>query len=373
MDGALRVFVCAGEASGDLHAAAALRALQGLTPVEAFGVGGARLEAAGMEVVVSASRIAAVGLSEVWRTVPQLVAAWRRIKRLLRERRPQLAILVDFPDFNLRVAAQARRLGIPVLYYIGPQVWAWRRGRVRTVARRVDCLAVIFPFEVELYRGLGLRVEFVGHPLVEAVRPEFPPQEVRRRLGVGPGQPLVGLLPGSRPSEVRLHLPVMLRAASRIRRRVPDARFLIPLAPTLNPALLSPARAEAAVVEHSYAAMAACDLLVAASGTATLEAALLERPLVVVRRASALTWWVGRALVRVEHLAMVNLLAGRRVVPELWQGEATPDRIAQEACRLLEDSPARRAQLQELRGVKRLLGGPGASRRVAELALELVR
>ena len=205
------MFVCAGEASGDLHAAAALRALQGLTPVEAFGVGGARLEAAGMEVVVSASRIAAVGLSEVWRTVPQLVAAWRRIKRLLRERRPQLALLVDFPDFNLRVAAQARRLGIPVLYYIGPQVWAWRRGRVRVVRRRAREVLCILPFEVDFYAAHGVRARYVGHPLVD---------EIARVGLLDQSVPVVAgrlsMLPGSRAMEVSQLLPVMMKTLEKL-------------------------------------------------------------------------------------------------------------------------------------------------------------
>jgi len=238
----------------------------------------------------------------------------------------------------------------------------------------VDCLAVIFPFEVELYRGLGLRVEFVGHPLVEAVHPRVPPEEFRRQLGVGSEETLVGLLPGSRSSEVRLHLPIMLKAAQRLRRRLPKARFMIPLATTLDPKEIQlQAKGKAMVVNHSYEALGACDLLVAASGTITLEAALLERPLVVVRRASPLTWWVGRAMVHVEHLAMVNLLAGRRVVPELWQDEATPERIAEEAHQLLKDPMLRAHQQRELRRVGQMLGPPGASHRVAKLIMELVQ
>jgi lipid-A-disaccharide synthase len=371
-----RVLMVAGEASGDLHGADLLRALRERIPdVVVSGIGGEGLRAAGMHTVADSSEVATVGLVEGVGRLRALVRAYRTLTRQLRETPPELCILIDFPEFNLRLARAAKRARVPVLYYISPQVWAWRRGRVRTIARRVDRLAVVFPFEPALYAERGLTVEFVGHPLLDRVRATRDRAAVFAAHDLDPSRPLVLLLPGSRGSEIDRLLPVMLAAA----RRLGDARqFALALAPTVPRAAVERVMETAGVAVpivagETYDLMAAADVALVTSGTATLECALLECPMVIVYRVSPVTYALGRLLVRgVRHIGMPNIVAGRPIVPELLQGEVTAERIASAAADIL-DTPGRRdAVAAELRSVRARLGRGGAASRAAAIAAEML-
>jgi lipid-A-disaccharide synthase len=373
-----RVLMVAGEASGDSHGADFLRALRQRVPnLSVFGVGGERLRAAGMETILDASEVATVGIVEGASHVRTLLRTYRQLVARMREAPPDLCVLIDFPEFNLRVARAAKRAGVPVLYYIGPQVWAWRRGRVRTIARRVDRLAVVFPFEPDLYAGRGCVVEFVGHPLLDRVRATQTRDETLRAHGLDPGRPTVLLLPGSRRKEIAFILPEMIEAVRRLATD-PRRQFVLGLAHTLLPSDVEPLVRTGGVPipivrDDTYNLMAAADVALAASGTATLECALLECPMVVVYRMAGLTYVVGRLLIRgVQHIAMPNIIAGRSVVPELIQGAATGERIAGAAADILETPGRRDAMQAELRALRSRLGGGGAAARAADIAVEML-
>jgi len=380
----VNVFVSTADASGDLHAAALVEELRsqlaardepGDRALQIYGLGGDALGAAGLEPVVQQSELAVAGLVEVLGSLPRVVAAYRALRSALVERRPDVALLVDSPDLNLPLAAVARRAGIPVFYYIAPQVWAWRRGRVRKLRRRVDRMAVIFPFEEALLRGHGVPATFVGHPLVERmerVRRELKPDEAARALNLDRTRPLLGLLPGSRRNEIARNLPLMLETAELLRGPFPDLQVRLLLAPTLE--LPHDLPAFAGVVRgRTHEAMALASVLLAAPGTVTVEAALLNTPLIVTHRLNALTFEIVRRLSHVPASCMVNLIAEQGVVSERLQGLARPAALAAEIAGLLRD-PARAAALRaSLAGVAARLGGPGAARRAAELLLEVSR
>jgi lipid-A-disaccharide synthase len=299
---------------------------------------------------------------------------YRRLREALARRKPDLVVLIDFPDFNLFLARQVNRLGIPLLWYVSPQVWAWRRYRLRKIARRVSRMMVVFPFEEALYRERNVPVDFVGHPLIDLVRPRLSREETMRKLGLDPGRGLVALLPGSRRSELARIFPVMLQAAERLRAMRPDLQFATPVAPTLSMESVAAAAKRAgtpvAVAEDlTYELMAAADAVVVATGTATLECAIIGTPMVMVYRISPITY-LGRPLVGVEHYCMVNLIAGRRVVPELVQDLCTPDRIAVAALDLL--GPAGATQRSALAEVRRRLGAGGANARAARVLLGML-
>ena len=375
---AARVLMIAGEASGDLHGADLLRALRARVPrLEVFGIGGADLRAAGMQTVVDAGEVATVGVVEAVSHVRQLYGVYRTLVRRLREHPPDLCILIDFPEFNLRVARAAKRAGVPVLYYIGPQVWAWRRGRVRKIARRVDRLAVVFPFEPPLYETQLPGVEFVGHPLLDRVRVTRSREETRARYGLDASRRTVVLLPGSRTTEIDNLLPPLLDAARRLARE-DDCQFALALAHTLTreevEARLAGAGIPVPVVGgDTYNLVAASDLALVTSGTATLECALLECPMVIVYRLAPVSWLIARLLVHgVRCVGMPNIVAGHEIVPELLQRQATGERIAAAAQGILRDPARRAAMVDELRGVRRSLGRGGAAGRAAAIALEML-
>jgi lipid-A-disaccharide synthase len=368
----------AGEASGDLHGADLLRELRAEIPdVAVFGIGGERLREAGMETVVDSSDVATVGVTEVAGRLRTLLRAYRSLVRRIRTDPPDLCVLIDFPDFNLRLASVAKRAGVPVLYYIGPQVWAWRRGRVRKIARRVDRLAVVFPFEPALYAGHLPGVEFVGHPLLDRVRVTRNRADTLRAHGLDPARRTVLLLPGSRETEIGYLLPELLDAVRRLAENG-NYQFPLALAHTLSRAEME-ARVAAAglpvkVIEgDTYNLIAAADIALVSSGTATLECALLECPMVIVYRLGPLSYAVARLLVRgVSYVGMPNIVAGREVVPELLQGRASGPYIA-EAARAILDDPARRsAMVADLREVRQLLGRGGAAGRAAAIAAEML-
>ena len=368
------VVLVAGEASGDAHGAALARALGTLAPdVRLTGMGGAAMAAAGVRLLHRAERVAVVGGTEAVSRLPAIWRAFRGLRRLLRQARPGVLVLVDFPEFNLRLARAARRLDVPVVYFVAPQVWAWRRGRLRAMARDVSRVLAIFPFEVALYQEAGVPVEFVGHPVLDAL-PALGRVEARAGLAE-PGERLVGLLPGSRDAELRHHLPVLLPAARALAVSEPGLRFVLPVAATLDPrsvraAVVTAGLPVAVLRGQAHRVMAAADLLLVASGTATLEAACYGTPMVVLYRLSGVSYRVARLLVRgIPGISLPNIVAGRPVVPELIQEQATPEHLARTALALLRDEAARAAQRAALLEVRARLGSGGAGLRAAAAVL----
>jgi lipid-A-disaccharide synthase len=368
-----RIFIVAGEASGDMHGGALARAILAACPgARLSGVGGPAMKAAGVALRHTIDEFAVLGISEVMSRLPFFFRVMGEMKDLFRRDPPDLVIPIDFPDFNIRLAGAAKSADIPVLYYISPQIWAWRRGRIRTLARVVDRMVVIFPFETEIYRAAGVPVDFVGHPLLERVRTERTAAEVRRGLGIADGKPLVALLPGSRHQEIARLLPPLADAAAHLETR--GVATVVSRAGSVPAAWFETALAGKTVRTWEgspYDLVAAADLAVVASGTATLETGLLGTPLIVVYRMSPLTWAVARTLVRLPYIGLVNIAAGRKIAPELLQGEVTGDRVAGMVLDLLTDPPALARMRQELESLPQRLGGPGASERTARIALDL--
>jgi lipid-A-disaccharide synthase len=374
--GRRRVLFVVGEPSGDAQAArlaeAMLRAEPGL---DLYGTTGPQMRAAGVRSLVDIGELSIMGFSELAGGIGRALAVYRRLKRELRaEDGPSLVVLVDFPDFNIPLARVAKRAGRRVLYYVGPQVWAWRRGRIDKIAARVDRMIVLFPFEQDVYRARGVDVHFVGHPLAAEVRASRSVADTRRQLGVAADRPLVALLPGSRAGEVRSMLPVMLGAASRLSAR---AQFVVAVAAGVDSMLVERIVASSGVRvatarDDTYNLVAASDLAAVTSGTATVECALLGCPMVVVYRMSSLSYAIARALVRVPHIAMPNIVLGERVVPELVQHDAAPEPLAAALEHWLDDTQARAATAERLRELRGLLVREDAADRAAMLALELI-
>jgi len=370
--------ISCGEPSGDLYAGALAVEIRRREPDAAiFGLGGQRLMAGGGELLADYRGLSVTGLVEALRVIPKSLSVLNRLVAAARSEKPQALVVIDFPDFNLRLAAAVKKLGIPVVYYISPQLWAWRRSRMRVIKRIADRMLVIFPFEEQIYRDAGMPVQFIGHPLVDLARAQEPQDRFLREIGLDRSRPIVALLPGSRPNEVQRLLPVMRDAVTQITARLPGVQFVIARAPSLDNRLFSNVTwnpvEPVVVLARTDDVLAICDVAITASGTATVQAALHGRPMVVVYRLSPLSYRLGRRFVHVEDVAMVNLIAGRRIVPELIQDDCTPDRIAAETVSLLTD-PQRadltRAGLAEVRGK---LGSAGASGRAAEAVLEVAR
>ena len=372
------ILIVAGEASADLHAARALIELRKLRPgLRAFGVGGPALRAAGLEALYPAEEICVMGLTEVLPRLPRILSILFGLTRAARVRRPKVALLVDLPDFNLRLAARLKKQGVKVVYYVSPTIWAWRKKRAFTIARLVDRMLCILPFEPEAYRGTGVEARFVGHPFAERP-PPGPPRAYRDALGLAPDRTLIALVPGSRRGELARILPHMLAAAELLRAQHPDAQFVLPVAPTLDRAALAPYLAAHATLDvklvegRTDEAVGASDAALVKSGTAALEAGLMHRPMVVTYRMSWLTYAIAKLLVKVLHVSLVNLLVGREVVKELLQGAATGPRLAAELERVLVPGAARDAQLAGLLEVRARLGEPGAPERVAREVIEVM-
>jgi len=366
-----------GEASGDLYAGALARELLALDPAIAIaGLAGPRFAAAGGVLVEDYRGVNASGLIEPFARLPRLVAAKHRMIEAARAHVPDALVLIDFSGFNLRLAPAFKRLGVPIVYYISPQIWAWRPKRLATIARLVDRVLVIFPFEEAIYREAGVPVEFVGHPLVDLAAQPAPRAEFLRALGLDASAPTVAILPGSRKGEVARILPDLAASAERIRAAVPAAQFVVARAAHLDDALFDVVSARrldrmAIVEDRADAVLAAADVALTASGTATVQCALHDTPMVIVYRVSPLSYRLLRRLVKVDAIGMVNLIAGERIVPELVQDAFTPEAVAREAVSMLTDS-ARAAGVREgLARVRSRLGGPGASRRAAEAILRV--
>ncbi len=364
-----------GEASGDLYAGRLTRELLALDPtITISGLGGPRFAAAGGELIGDYRGLAVTGLIEPIGKLPRFFATLRRLVDFARDARPDALIAVDFPDFNFPLARRIKRLGIPVVYYISPQIWAWRAGRLKTIREIADMVLVIFPFEEAIYRDGGVPVTFVGHPLVDLAQPADK-QTFLRRHYLSPGSRTVAILPGSRANEVSRILPGLVAAAQLVRARVADVQFIIARAPGLPDRLFDLLRGDTiAIVEgETDAILSAADVALTASGTATVQCALHDTPMVIVYRVSPLTYYLGRRLVTVDTFGMVNLIAGETIVPELIQDAFTPDAVANEAVSMLTDA-ARHARIREgLARVRQRLGGPGASRRAAEAVLRVIR
>jgi lipid-A-disaccharide synthase len=373
-----KVMMVTGEASGDLHGAHLMEAVQRIDPgIQFSGMGGEALKRAGMNLLYHNQSLSVVGITEVLLKLRLIQKTLSGLKQFLERERPDLLILIDFPDFNLRLAKFAHHRGIPVLYYISPQVWAWRPKRVRLIARWVKKMVVFFPFEVPIYKAAGVDVECVGHPLLDVVKPALPKEETAKQLGLDPGKPVLGLLPGSRSQELERLLPVLLDTARLLHQEIPDLQFVIPLAPGLTRTSVSRWMNNAWVPVklaegQTYDVMNLSDLLIMASGTATLEAAILEKPMVIIYKVSSLSYWIGRALVRVKHIGLVNLVAGKGIAPELIQKDASPERIAREALRILTDPNLRQGMTESITQVRKNLGEPGAVQRAARIVTSML-
>jgi len=371
---ALEILISAGEASSDMYAARLATALQARIGARLFGMGGNRMAEAGVELIVDYHEVAVVGISEVLHKIPTVIGVQRRLASEAVRRCASLAILVDSPGTHLGVARRLKNHGIGVGYFIGPQVWAWRPGRVRVVKRLVERMVVIFPFEEEIYRQAGVPVDFVGHPLVDVVRASMNRAEFAGRYGLDPDRAIVTLLPGSRRSEIERHYPLIMGACERLSRGTPTrgpTQFVLAAAPALGPELFAPYARQGVSVTRvegaTYDALAAADCAIVASGTATVESALLGTPMVVVYRVSPTSAFVLRRMVRSPFIAMVNLIAGRRVVPELIQDQFTSAALEQEVRKLLESPAARDEMKAGLAEVRAKLGPGGAIERAADI------
>jgi len=368
--------IIAGEASGDLHGAKLAQSIKRrAADTYIFGVGGNAMQREGVRLIVDSNTLSVMGITEVIAKLASIYRALATVKKALSTHKPDLLILIDFPDFNFLVAGVAKRLNIPVLYYISPQIWAWRQSRVKKIKRLVDHMAVILPFEASFYRKHHVPVTFVGHPLLDRIHLGSKCQPTAPQ----PKEPVVGLLPGSREREVSTLLPAMLEAAKIIQRDIPAARFVVSCAESMDGNLVTgivdpfTSTLDVEIIKGSVAQVfALCQLLVAASGTVTLEAALYGIPTVIVYKVSPISYWLGRRLIKVKHIGIANLIAQKELQPELIQDDASPQRIAKTVTTMMSE-PERLMQIREkLLGVRDLLGGAGASDRVAKIAWELI-
>jgi lipid-A-disaccharide synthase len=366
-----------GEASGDLYAGALVAALRRREPdIDVFGLGGERFAAAGGRRVEDFHGLSVTGLTEALSVIPRSFATMRRLVDAARREQPRALVVVDYPDFNFRLMTRIKRLGIPVIYYVSPQLWAWRSGRIRVMKRAVDCVLPIFPFEEALYRREGMDVRFVGHPLIDLARPERTREAFLRGLRLDPARPVLALLPGSRANELERLAPVMAAAVPAIAAQVPGVQFVVARAPNLPDGLFEPFGVSGVTLRiadgQTDEVLNASDAVVTASGTATVQTALHGKPMVVLYQLSPMTYRLGRALAHVDTYAMVNLIAGERVVMELIQDGCTPGAVADEAVRLLTDADYRTRMTASLDEVRRRLGGPGASDRAAAAVLDVI-
>jgi len=369
-----RILIVAGEASGDLHGASLVSELKRLDPELCFvGIGGDRMRAEGVKIGCHVRDLAVVGIIEVFSVLPKLIHAYRWLMHQLRTEPPQVVVLIDYAEFNLFFANRAKRFGIPVVFYISPQIWAWRRGRVKRIARSIDEMVVILPFERDFYESYGVKVSFVGHPLVDRLGDGIEHGEIQ-----GDRPFVIGWMPGSRNSEVDRLLPVMSRAAAMLRERMTrDVSYLVLVAPEIPPQKLGDAFSRAGVPvkvleEESSRAMSRCDLIVMASGTATLEAALLAVPAVIVYKVSYISYLFGRLLIRVPWIGLANIVAGKEIYPELIQHEASPGKIVGTCLTLLSEPGRLQNVRNELKNIRDKLGPPGASKRTAEVIYRYV-
>ena len=369
--------IVAGEASGDIYGADLVSEANRLVPgSHFFGIGGARMREAGVETLVDSSDMAVVGLVEVIKHFDVISAAFGKLKQIILQTPPDLLILIDYPGFNLRLAKVAKKAGIKVLYYISPQIWAWRQGRVKKIARLVDHMAVILPFEAPFYEKAGVPVTFVGHPMLDLVQVRLNRSAAATSFSLDPARKVVGLFPGSRHNEIERLLPMIIGAATRLKEQFPDVQFILPLASTLSsndiiPQLTAAGLDVTTTRDRIHDMIRACDAVISVSGTVTLEIALVGTPMVIIYKLSPLTYQIAKRLIKVPNIGLCNIVAGETMVRELIQDEANPEMIAAEIAELLTDQAYHASIVDKLGHVRSKLGCGGASARVAALALEL--
>jgi lipid-A-disaccharide synthase len=372
------IMIVAGEASGDMHGANLVREMLKIDPaLNFYGIGGNKLRKEGVTLLANASDMAVVGLTEVASKLINILKIMGMMKRSLDERRPDLVILIDYPDFNIPLAKAAKKRGIKVFYYISPQVWAWRKGRIGQIKKTVNKMAVILPFEVDTYGQEGFTVNYVGHPLLDMVKLNYSKEESRKKLGLAENKITIGILPGSRLSEVGNLMTELLRAAEILMQRIPDIQFVLPLADTLEETsiteFISRFNVKVKIISgHTYDVISCADLALVASGTATLETALLGVPMVIVYKISLLSYVIGRLFVHVKKIGLVNIIAGKTIVPELIQGDACGKRIAEEALSILKNGERKQEMIKELEAIRAKLGEPGAAIRAAQIACDMI-
>ena len=372
------IMIIAGEASGDMHGASLVHEMLKIdSSLKFYGIGGNKLQEAGVKLHAHASEMSVVGITEVIPKLGTILRIMNRMKKSMDELNPDLVILIDYPDFNLRIAKAAHKRGIKVFYYISPQVWAWRKGRINQIKKSVNKMAVILPFEVETYRQKGFPVNYVGHPLLDLVKTKYSPQEARTKFGLKEGKTTVALLPGSRFSEVNNLLPEMLRAGEILAQHIQDIQFLLPLADTVEEKIITDIISGYSlkvniISGHTYDAISCSDLAIVASGTATLETALLGVPMIIIYKISSLTYFIGKFIVHVKNIGLANIIAGKTIVPELIQEDARGNRIAAEALDILTDAERKQEMIKELAAIRNKLGNPGAARKTAQLAYDML-
>jgi lipid-A-disaccharide synthase len=379
---AKRIMIVTGEASGDLHGANLIAAARMLSPGTLFfGVGGQKMAAAGCDILIPGEEISVMGIVEVIGHFPVIWRAFQKLKgELTGSQKPDALVLIDFPDFNLRLARQAKKAGVPVLYYVSPQVWAWRKGRVTKIADVVDSLAAIFPFEPVLYDGLDIQAKYVGHPLLDEFAAEKSTRDLLQQLQIAKDKKIIGLFPGSRQNELHYMLETLVESAQLIHATNPDTHFLVPIASTLSvdevkcrfdPYLpVSFLENDSATI---YDVARHCDAILTVSGTVTLQIALVGTPMAIFYKASPLTYAIGKRLVRVDHFGLPNIVAGRRVVPEFLQDMASPEALANEVMHVLNDAAYAETMRTGLQAVQAKLGDPGCSIKVAEMLFGMLR
>ncbi|MEN8260534.1 MAG: lipid-A-disaccharide synthase [Pseudomonadota bacterium] len=372
------VMLVAGEASGDQHAANLFIELKKLIPgICGIGMGGQKMAEAGIDVRYDSSNIAVIGLVEVLKHFGEIRAALKLMQKIACEEKPDLLVCIDYKEFNFKLATRAKRCGIKVLFYVSPQVWAWRQGRVKKYGEVIDMMAVIFPFEVPFYQRHDIPVRYVGHPSVDKARPTLSKREALRRFGLENGGPVIGLLPGSRGHEIRRMLPIMLEAAERLSARFPTARFILPQAATVSDALLGDYLGQTKIPvrvlkDVFYDAVQCCDAVITTSGTATLELALLGVPMAITYRVAALTYLLGRRLIKIPYIGLPNIIAGRVIVKEFVQHDANAEALSAEIVRILTDRAYAEAMRGHLSQLKETLGEGGGSRNMAELVAQML-
>ena len=372
-----KVMICVGEASGDLHGASVAHALLDMQPnLELFGMGGSVMREAGVEIIYDIAEIGVMGFVEVVWNIPKFFKIRKHLSQIMDEHRPDVILLIDYGGFNMKLAEVAKKKKIPVVYYICPKAWVWGKYRAKQIADTVERVASIFPFEADVYREAGAKVTFVGHPLVDIVHPTIDKQTARRKFNVHPDRPLILLLPGSRRQEVHSLLDVMLAAAQKIIEKCPECQFYLPVAPTISmEAIQSKVEASSVPVtltqNGTYDLMQIADCAIAASGTVTLESALMGLPSVIIYKVKPLTYWLVKHFATVTHVGLPNIIAGRRVFPELIQDEATPEAICDKAIELVRDEACRSQALLDAEEVREKLGAPGAVRRVAKIVFDV--
>lgn len=367
-----RIMMIAGEPSGDLHASNLIRELKKLSPdIEIFGTGGDKMQAAGAKIIFHLRELAVTGLFDVIKSLPKLKKVQSGLLSKIREEKTDLIILVDYPDFNLRFAKKAHKLGVPIIYYISPQVWAWRKGRIKTIKKYVKKIFVLFKFEEELYKKAGVPVEFIGHPLIDIITPTGQPADRRT------GEQIIGLLPGSRRGLVKMHLPIMLKSAELIHKQLPQTRFLLSESPSIDKNIYEDALKKHSlpltIVEgNTYDIINSSDAAIVTSGTATLETAILEKPMVIIYKLPLLEYLIAKPLLLLKHIGLVNIVAGKEVVPELIQSRATPEIIAKNLLDILTDKQKYGEIQNRLIAVKNSLYPDSASQRAATSILKLL-